>query len=98
MTAEQIEHYKNLVAETGALFGSRHYRNYHFLLTLSDHVASFGLEHHESSDDRIGERGLMDEVGSARSTPICCRTSSRIPGTENTGVPRVSRRPITASR
>jgi len=30
-----------------------HYRDYHFLLTLSDHVAHFGLEHHESSDDRV---------------------------------------------
>ncbi len=51
----QLESYKNLVKETGALFGSRHYRSYHFLYTLSDHVASFGLEHHESSDDRVGE-------------------------------------------
>ncbi len=63
ITPEQVEHYKNLVKETGALFGSRHYRSYHFLYTFSDHVASFGLEHHESSDDRIGERGLVDEVG-----------------------------------
>jgi predicted metalloprotease with PDZ domain len=46
--------------ETGALFGSRHYRDYHFLFTLSDHVAHFGLEHHESSDDRLGERTLVD--------------------------------------
>lgn len=61
LTDDQIQHYKNLVAETGALFGSRHYRSYHFLLTLSDHVASFGLEHHESSDDRIGERGMVDD-------------------------------------
>ncbi len=60
ITPEQIEHYKNLVTEAGALFGSRHYRSYHFLYTLSDHVASFGLEHHESSDDRVGERGLTD--------------------------------------
>ena len=37
----------NLVAESGKLFGARHYRDYHFLLTLSDHVAHFGLEHHE---------------------------------------------------
>jgi predicted metalloprotease with PDZ domain len=62
LTDDQIQHYKNLVEETGALFGSRHYRSYHFLFTLSDHVASFGLEHHESSDDRIGERGMVDEV------------------------------------
>jgi len=62
LSDDLIEHYKNLVLETGALFGSRHYRSYHFLLTLSDHVASFGLEHHESSDDRIAERGMIDDV------------------------------------
>jgi predicted metalloprotease with PDZ domain len=62
ISPEQIEHYKNLVAEAGALFGTRHYRSYHFLYTLSDHVASFGLEHHESSDDRVGERGLIDDT------------------------------------
>ena len=51
-----------LVGETGALFGARHYRGYTFLLTLSDQVASFGLEHHESSDDRMGERALLDPL------------------------------------
>jgi predicted metalloprotease with PDZ domain len=61
MSPELIAQYKNLVAETGALFGSRHYRNYHFLFTLSDHVAHFGLEHHESSDDRLDERTLIDD-------------------------------------
>src|SRR6202049_1895721 len=55
-------YYRNLVKEAGALFGSRHYRSYHFLLTMSDHIASFGLEHHESSDDRVGERALVDEA------------------------------------
>ncbi|MGE5243057.1 MAG: M61 family peptidase [Betaproteobacteria bacterium] len=49
----------NLVAEAGKLFGSRHYRDYHFLLTLSDHVAHFGLEHHESNDSRLPERTLL---------------------------------------
>ncbi len=62
ITPAQLESYKNLIKEAGALFGSRHYRSYHFLYTLSDHVASFGLEHHESSDDRVGERGLIDEA------------------------------------
>ena len=52
--------YRSLVAETGALFGGRHYRHYDFLLTLSDHTAHFGLEHHESSDDRVDERSLVD--------------------------------------
>ncbi len=58
---DDVTHYRNLVKETGALFGSRHYRDYHFLLTLSDHIARFGLEHHESSDDRLGERALIDD-------------------------------------
>ncbi len=60
ISPELIGQYKNLVKETGALFGSRHYRSYHFLYTLSDHVAHFGLEHHESSDDRYNERTLID--------------------------------------
>ena len=59
---EDTRHFAHLVAETGALFGARHYGCYHFLLTLSDHVAQlFGLEHHESSDNRSGERYLTDE-------------------------------------
>ncbi len=58
----EVEHYKKLVQETGALFGARHYRDYHFLLSLSDHVAHFGLEHHESSDDRVAERFLVDDT------------------------------------
>jgi predicted metalloprotease with PDZ domain len=58
---EVVDHYDNLVAESGALFGARHYRDYHFLLTLSDNVAHFGLEHHESNDSRLGERSLIEE-------------------------------------
>ena len=60
MPEETQNEYKRLVAETGALFGARHYRDYHFLLTLSDNVAHFGLEHHESSDDRVDERTMVD--------------------------------------
>jgi predicted metalloprotease with PDZ domain len=58
--AEVWEHYKNLVGQTNALFGAQHYREYHFLYSLSDHVAHFGLEHHESNDSRLGERALVD--------------------------------------
>jgi predicted metalloprotease with PDZ domain len=61
MPQQTIDHYKRLIAETGALFGARHYRDYHFLLTLSDHTAHFGLEHHESSDDRVPERTMIDD-------------------------------------
>lgn len=54
------EKLSRLVAEGQALFGARHYSRYRFLLTLSDHVAHFGLEHHQSSDDRAPERSLLD--------------------------------------
>jgi predicted metalloprotease with PDZ domain len=58
MSPENQKEMINLVAESGKLFGARHYRDYHFLLTLSDHVAHFGLEHHESNDSRLPERVL----------------------------------------
>src|SRR5580658_6904471 len=56
------EHYKSLVEQTNKLFGAHHYRDYHFLYSLSDHVAHFGLEHHESDDIRVSERGLIDDT------------------------------------
>jgi predicted metalloprotease with PDZ domain len=59
MSPEVQQGMVNLVAESGKLFGTRHYRDYHFLLTLSDHVAHFGLEHHESNDSRLPERALL---------------------------------------
>jgi predicted metalloprotease with PDZ domain len=48
--------HRRLVREARALFGGTRYGEYHFLLSLSDRVAHFGLEHHESSDDRTVER------------------------------------------
>jgi predicted metalloprotease with PDZ domain len=55
------DHLKQLPMEAVALFGATHYRDYHFLLSLSDHVAHFGLEHHESNDSRIPEDMLSDK-------------------------------------
>ena len=60
MTAEDLAAYRKLVAETGALFGARHYRQYHFLYTLSGEVGEHGLEHHESNDSVAAERTLLD--------------------------------------
>jgi predicted metalloprotease with PDZ domain len=51
-----------LVAETLALFGAHHYGSYRWLLSLSDHIEHFGLEHHESSDDRVDEETLVEEA------------------------------------
>lgn len=53
---------RKLVVEAGALFGAQHYEHYNFLLTLSDRVAHFGLEHHQSNDSRVNERSLIDDT------------------------------------
>ena len=53
--------WKQLVQEADAMFGARHYNNYHFLLTLSDRVAHFGLEHHQSNDSRVPENSLTQD-------------------------------------
>ncbi len=58
-----IDNYNRLVAEASALYQSHHYRDYHFLLTLSDNVLFLGQEHHESSDDRIAEHSLVTPEG-----------------------------------
>ncbi|WP_329740924.1 M61 family peptidase [Dyella sp. A6] len=52
ITPAQIQDYRQLVVQAQALFHAHHYRDYHFLLTLSDHTSTGGLEHHQSSDDR----------------------------------------------
>jgi predicted metalloprotease with PDZ domain len=55
------EKWMRLVQEADAMFGARHYNNYRFLLTLSDRVAHFGLEHHQSNDSRVPENSLTQE-------------------------------------
>ncbi len=55
-----IDSYSRLVREAGALYRSRHYQTYHFLLSLSDTVRGEGLEHHQSSDNGIKQKGLSD--------------------------------------
>lgn len=57
---QQKAAFEKLVAEANALFGAHHYDSYRFLTTLSDSVAHFGLEHHQSSDDRLAGRSLVD--------------------------------------
>ncbi len=67
---EVWNHYKNLVDQAQKLFGAHHYRDYHFLYTLSDHVAHFGLEHHESDDSRVDEHALVDEASRKMSASL----------------------------
>lgn len=58
---ETLEGWKNLVKEANLAFGVHHYNNYKFLVTLSDLGGGEGLEHHESSEDGVGLKGLSDE-------------------------------------
>jgi predicted metalloprotease with PDZ domain len=83
---EVWEHYRNLVKQAGILFGAWHYTDYHFLFTLSDHVAHFG---------RSGRLLKKTDGGSARDF---YRMSTCIHGTGSTGVQRIWRLRITNSR
>ncbi len=56
-----LEALSKLVRETGALYQSRHYNSYHFLLSLSDNIRGEGLEHHQSSDNGIEAHGFSDD-------------------------------------
>jgi predicted metalloprotease with PDZ domain len=62
MKPETLTGLRALVREAYALFGARHYRSYKFLVTLSDHGGSEGLEHHESSENGVGEKAFRDEL------------------------------------
>lgn len=55
-----LKAYQKLIDEASALFGAQHFRQYHFLLTLSDEVGHHGVEHHESSDNSVAERMFSD--------------------------------------
>ena len=81
---EVWDHYKNLVDQANKLFGAHHYRDYHFLLTLSDHVAHFGLEHHESDDSRVARARPGRRNGAQECQPACFPTNMFTRGTENT--------------
>jgi predicted metalloprotease with PDZ domain len=52
----------NLVREADALYSSHHYNVYHFLLTLSDGAGEDGLEHGQSSDNGVDEKGYADDA------------------------------------
>lgn len=65
----RLDAYKRLVLEARALFGGvGHYRKYHWLLTLSDNLGSFGVEHHECADDRVAENTFIDDNAAKRSS------------------------------
>ncbi len=65
-SSKTVEHFGNLVSEMLAMYGARHWHNYHFLLTVSDVMPGEGVEHHESSDDGEGGNYLIDQMSLQR--------------------------------
>jgi predicted metalloprotease with PDZ domain len=63
--ADLVAQWADVVREARAFFGAPHYGSYTFLVTLSDAITPFGLEHHESSDNRMSERALIESGGRA---------------------------------
>ncbi|RDS84283.1 M61 family peptidase [Dyella psychrodurans] len=61
LTDKQLDQQRKVVKQTNLLFGAHHYDHYDFLLTLSDHTGHFGLEHHQSSDDRLPADFFTDD-------------------------------------
>jgi predicted metalloprotease with PDZ domain len=61
-----------LVRETGAVYRSRHYDTYHFILSLSDKIRGEGLEHHQSSDNGIEGHGFSDPKLAILNADLLC--------------------------
>ncbi|SEW02760.1 M61 family metallopeptidase [Luteibacter sp. 329MFSha] len=64
-TEDQIAKQRALIVQANKLFGAHHYDHYDFLLVTSDHTGHFGLEHHQSSDDRLFANFLTDPDANA---------------------------------
>ena len=68
---QRIDAYKKIVLEERRVFGDvGHYRKYHWLLTLSDNLGSFGVEHHECADDRVAENTFVDDDAAKRTSNL----------------------------
>ena len=48
--------HRKMVEQAYKLFGSHHYNHYDFLLALSDRISEIGLEHHQSSENGVGQK------------------------------------------
>jgi predicted metalloprotease with PDZ domain len=52
-TPDQIAPHREMVQQAYKLFGSKHYRHYDFLFSISDEFGTIGREHHESSENGV---------------------------------------------
>jgi predicted metalloprotease with PDZ domain len=70
LPAKKLDGFKDIVAEMDAIYGARHWKNYHFLLTVSDAMPGNGVEHGSSSDDGTDGDGLTDPEGIVRTAGL----------------------------
>jgi len=63
---KMVHAYERVPAEAFALYGSRHFADYHALLTLDDDIGFQGIEHHQSSDDRAPDDFLTNPQDALR--------------------------------
>lgn len=52
-SAEIIQVHRNLVVQADKLFGARHFDHYDFLVSVSERLATAGIEHQRSSDNGV---------------------------------------------
>ncbi|WP_159980722.1 MULTISPECIES: M61 family metallopeptidase [unclassified Novosphingobium] len=57
---KNLESYRNLVSESLATFGAKHFDHYDFLLALTDRMGGIGLEHHRSSENQMEPKSWTD--------------------------------------
>ncbi|MES1147244.1 MAG: M61 family peptidase, partial [bacterium] len=68
---EILTAFKNLVVQSQALTGAKHFKEYHWLSTFSSQGASEGLEHHECSEDGESPDALKPENGYTLGELMC---------------------------
>ena len=57
---ERLNALKAMSDEALAIFGSRHFDHYDFLVSLTDRMGDIGLEHHRSSENSLEPRSFVD--------------------------------------
>lgn len=62
---ELLPTHRKMVAETIALFGTRQFDRYEFLVALTDELGGIGLEHHRSSENTFSGNAYTDWKGQA---------------------------------
>ena len=60
LAPENLARFGKLVDEADALFGTRQFDHYDFLLAMTDRMGGIGLEHHRSSENQYEPTALID--------------------------------------